>query len=100
MARRKVYVVDDEEPIRRAACLLLKVSGFDATSFEAGSALLNVADSLIPGAILLDLRMPDMDGIEIQQRLSDGKSVHPVVIMTGHGDLQSAISALEGGAVA
>lgn len=99
MARRKVYVVDDEEPIRRAACLLLKISGFEPTSFDTGSALLNVADALMPGCVLLDMRMPEIDGIEIQRALGERGSVHPIVIMTGHGDVQSAVAAFEGGAV-
>ena len=100
MAGRKVYVVDDEEAIRRSACLLLKVWGYDPTPFESGSALLNVAEALIPGCILLDIRMPESDGIEVQRALAELGSVHPVVIMTGHGDVQAALAALDGGAVA
>ena len=97
---RKVYLVDDEAPIRRSLSLLLKVAGFDVIAFETGSALLDVADALMPGCILLDLRMPNMDGVEVQRALGERGNGHPVVIMTGHGELQSAVSAFEAGAVA
>jgi two-component system response regulator FixJ len=100
MAKRRVYVVDDEEPIRRSASLLLKVAGLDPEAFEAGQALLDVVDALVPGAILLDMRMPGLDGIEVQRALRERGSPHPVVIMTGHGDLNAAVTALESGAVA
>lgn len=100
MARRRVYIVDDEEPIRRSASLLLKVAGLDAHAFDSGKALLAVADALLPGAILLDMRMPDLDGIEVQRALRERNAPHPVIIMTGHGDVQAAVSAFESGAVA
>lgn len=100
MARRNVYVVDDEEPVRRALKLMLSVSGYAVTTFESGASLLNVAEALVPGAVLLDIRMPDMNGIEIQGRLAGRGIALPIIVMTGHGDLAVACSALEHGAVA
>jgi len=100
MARRTVYVVDDEEPVRRALKLMLSVSGYAVTTFDSGASLLNVAEALVPGALLLDVRMPDMDGIEIQGRLAGRGTALPIIVMTGHGDLAVASSALQRGAVA
>jgi two-component system response regulator FixJ len=100
MAGRCIYVVDDEEPVRRALKLMLSVSGFSVTTFDSGAALLDAAETLAPGAVLLDVRMPDMDGMEVQRRLSSRHIALPVIVMTGHGDLAVACSALQGGAVA
>lgn len=99
MAKRPVYIVDDEEPIRRSACLLLKVSGFAPDGFEDGRAFLDRHSTLDPGCVLLDIRMPDLDGIAVQRRLAEQESPHAAVIMTGHGDVASAVAALDAGAV-
>lgn len=100
MAKRTVHVVDDEEPVRRSLALMLKVSGYAVSTFDSGAALLDAADALVPGALLLDIRMPDIDGIEVQKHLASRGVGLPVVVMTGHGDLSIAASALQAGAVA
>lgn len=99
MTKRIVYVVDDEEPIRRSLRLMLSVQGYAVTLFESGPALLGVVDALMPGCVLLDVRMPEMDGIEVQRHLAARTAGLPVVVMTGHGDLTIAVSALQNGAV-
>ena len=100
MVKRTVYVVDDEEPVRRALKLMLSVSGYAVTTFDSGASLLNVVEALVPGVVLLDIRMPDMDGVELQGRLVGQGIALPIIIMTGHGDLAVACSALQRGAVA
>ena len=100
MARRTVHVVDDEEPVRRSLKMMLSVNGYSVSTFESGASLLNVAEALVPGALLLDIRMPEMDGIEVQRHLATRQIDLPVVVMTGHGDLSLAVAALQGGAVA
>jgi two-component system response regulator FixJ len=100
MTKRSVYVVDDEEPVRNSLKMMLSVSGYAATTFDSGASLLNVAEALVPGAVLLDLRMPDMDGLQIQRSLAERRIALPVIVMTGHGDLAVAASALQTGAVA
>ena len=100
MAKRTVHVVDDEEPVRRSLKMMLSVNGYSVSTFESGASLLNVAEALVPGALLLDIRMPEMDGIEVQRHLATRQIELPVVVMTGHGDLSLAIAALQGGAVA
>ncbi len=99
MAKRHVHVVDDEEPVRRSLSLMLKVSGYSVTSFESGAALLEAAETLVPGVLLLDVRMPDIDGIEVQRRLVTRRIDLPAVVMTGHGDLSVALAAIQAGAV-
>ena len=99
MAKRPVYVVDDEEPIRRSASLLLKVSGFTPSAFDCGPSFLDAQAELEPGCVLLDIRMPGLDGIAVQRRLADVDSAHATVVMTGHGDVSSAVAALEAGAI-
>lgn len=96
---RRVYVVDDEEPIRRSACLLLKIADFAPDAFDCGRDFIEAESSLDPGCVLLDIRMPDLDGIAVQRLLTERESSHATVIMTGHGDVGSAIAALEAGAV-
>lgn len=100
MAKRIVHVVDDEEPVRRSLKMMLSVSGYSVSTFESGVSLLDAAEALVPGALLLDIRMPEMDGIEVQRHLARRHIDLPVVVMTGHGDLSVALAALEAGAVA
>jgi two-component system response regulator FixJ len=99
MTKLPVYVVDDEEPIRRSACLLLKVAGFAPDPFESGRVFLEAEAKLEPGCVLLDIRMPDIDGITVQRQLVERGSRHATVIVTGHGDVASAVAALDAGAV-
>ena len=94
-----VYVVDDDEAIRRSAGFMLKTSGFRVRSFESGLELLKEVRSLEPGCILLDIRMPGMDGLDVQRALRDEGVSLPVVIMTGHGDVNIAVQAMKAGAV-
>jgi len=96
---RLIHLVDDDEAIRRSAGFMLKTSGFRVQSYESGDHLLKSAASLEPGCILLDIRMPGMDGLELQQALKERGVGLPVVIMTGHGDVTLAVQAMKAGAV-
>ena len=96
---RLIHLVDDDEAIRRSAGFMLKTSGFRVQSYESGDHLLKGAASLEPGCILLDIRMPGMDGLEVQQALKEKGVGLPVVIMTGHGDVTLAVQAMKAGAV-
>lgn len=99
MAGRPVYVVDDEDPIRRSACMLLRISGFAPQAFGDGRSFIEAQQGLDPGCILLDIRMPELDGIAVQRLLLEQKSPHSTVVMTGHGDVTAAVAALDAGAV-
>ena len=95
---RIVHLVDDDEAIRRSASFMLKTSGFIVQTFVSGSELLKQR-ALAPGCILLDVRMPDMDGIEVQQALHARGVTFPVIVMTGHGDVDVAVQAMKHGAI-
>jgi two-component system response regulator FixJ len=96
---RLVHLVDDDEAIRRSVGFMLKTSGFEVRSYDSGVALLKSAAELEPGCILLDIRMPAMDGLEVQEALRGKGVALPVIIMTGHGDVSLAVQAMKAGAV-
>ena len=96
---RLVHLVDDDEAIRRSVGFMLKTSGYHVRTYESGVALLKGAPHLEPGCVLLDIRMPGMDGLEVQQALQDRGVGLPVIIMTGHGDVALAVKAMKAGAV-
>jgi two-component system response regulator FixJ len=94
-----VHLVDDEDAIRRSAGFMLKTSGYRVRPFASGVELLKQARALEPGCILLDIRMPGMDGLEVQQALREAGVALPVIIMTGHGDIGVAVRAMKAGAI-
>lgn len=96
---RLIHLVDDDEAIRRSAGFMLKTSGFRVHTYENGAELLKAAHDLEPGCILLDIRMPGLDGLEVQRTLRDKGVTLPVIIMTGHGDVSLAVQAMKAGAV-
>lgn len=93
-----VHIVDDGPAIRDSLGLLLEPSGFDARTYDSAKAFL--AASRGPGGcVLMDVRMPEIDGLELQQRL-DERGIHlPVIVMTGQGDVPLAVRAVKAGAV-
>jgi two-component system response regulator FixJ len=96
---RLVHLVDDDEAIRRSVGFMLKTSGFHVRTYESGIELLKSASNLEEGCILLDIRMPAMDGLEVQRTLRDKGVSLPVIIMTGHGDVTLAVQAMKAGAI-
>lgn len=96
---RLVYLVDDDAAVRRSVGFMLKTSGFQVRSYETGVDMLRSAATLDDGCILLDIRMPGMDGLEVQRALQEKGVVLPVIIMTGHGDVGLAVKAMKAGAV-
>ena len=98
-ATRVVHLVDDDEAVRRSAGFMLKTSGYLVHAYQSGVELLKAAGDLSPGCILLDIRMPGLDGLEVQQALHDKGISLPVIIMTGHGDISLAVRAMKAGAV-
>lgn len=93
-----VHVVDDDEAIRRSVAFLLKTSGYVVKLYASGTEFLKEAARVERGCILLDVRMPDIDGLEVQQRLRELGVMLPVIIMTGHGDIDMAVRAMKAGA--
>ena len=99
MADKQTYIVDDDEAIRRSLTFMLKTSGYTVEQFTCGEEFLEAAPKLAPGCVLLDIRMPGMDGLEVQQSMAQAGVPLPVVIMTGHGDVNLAVRAMKAGAI-
>jgi two-component system, LuxR family, response regulator FixJ len=95
---RKVYVVDDERFIRRSLERLLRSADYDVLSFESPRTFIAAAPVLDFGCVLLDLKMPEMTGLEVQEQLNAGRVSLPVVMMSGHGDVCVAVKAMKAGA--
>jgi two-component system response regulator FixJ len=98
-AERVIYIVDDDPAIRRSLERLLDAAGFQVASYATPKAFLDVAGDLPAGCALLDLRMPGMDGLEVQAHLLLINPDLPVIVMTGQGDVQVAVRAMKAGAV-
>lgn len=96
---RLVHIVDDDEAIRRSVGFALKTSGFQVRVYENGNEIVKEAPDLATGCILLDIRMPGMDGLEVQEALKSKGVTLPVIIMTGHGDVGLAVRAMKAGAI-
>lgn len=96
---RLVHLVDDDEAVRRSASFMLRDSGYSVKTYASGADLLAHSDELEIGCILLDVRMPVLDGLEVQQELKDRNVRLPIIVMTGHGDVGVAVQAMKVGAV-
>jgi two-component system, LuxR family, response regulator FixJ len=97
--KKLIHVVDDEDSIRRSVSFMLKTSGYEVETWNSGQAFLRDVKHAEHGCILLDVRMPEIDGLEVQRALAERGATMPVVIMTGHGDISIAIRAMKAGAV-
>lgn len=98
ITEQTVYIVDDEEPVRKALCFLTKSDGLKYESFETARAFLDALDRIKNGCLLLDVCMPDMTGLELQEVLRERKAEIPVIVITGHADVATAVQAMKAGA--
>jgi two-component system, LuxR family, response regulator FixJ len=94
-----VSVVDDDEAMRDSLLLLLHSEGIAAKAFASADQFLRDSDPNRPGCLLVDVRMPGMTGLELLDRLQKAGSPLPVIIITGHGDVPMAVTALKAGAL-
>lgn len=97
--RARVYIIDDDDAVRDSLRLQLEATGYEVAAFPSAVGFLQIARTLQPGCIISDVQMPEMDGMELQQRLSEMKLDFPVVIVTGHADVALAVRAMKAGAV-
>ncbi len=97
--RKLVHIVDDEGAIRRSASFMLKTSGYAVQTWPTGVAFLKEVRHMPAGCVLLDVRMPEMDGLEVQQALIERGVTMPIIILTGHADISIAVRAMKAGAV-
>jgi two-component system, LuxR family, response regulator FixJ len=96
---RLVHVVDDEDAVRRSLDFALRTAGFEVEKWPDGQAFLKGADRSAPACVLLDVRMPGMDGLQVQQEMATLGLNLPVIVLTGHGDIATAVEAMQAGAV-
>jgi FixJ family two-component response regulator len=93
-----VYIVDDDDAVRNSLRLLLKSVGLAAVAIPTAQEFLSTYDPQQPGCLILDVRMPGMSGLELQQQLNLRGAVIPVIFITGHGDIPMAVEAMQHGA--
>jgi len=93
-----VYIVDDDEAVRSSLRLLLKSVGLTPNAMGSAREFLTKYDPLQPGCLVLDVRMPEMSGLELQEQLNLQGAIIPVIFITGHGDVPMAVEAMQAGA--
>ena len=94
-----VFVVDDELSMRKALLRILRLSGLNAVAFASAQEFFECHDPSTPGCLVLDLAMPGLNGLELQEALAARDSLLPIIFVTGHGDLSSGVTAMKRGAV-
>jgi FixJ family two-component response regulator len=94
----RVFLVDDQAEILKALSRLLCSAGFEVTTFESAPEFLDSGNADAPGCLVLDLSMPGMTGLALQQSLTLRASVLPIVFLTGHGDIDAGVRAMKLGA--
>jgi two-component system response regulator FixJ len=94
-----VYVVDDDEAVRDGLSGLLDAGGYTCRTFSSAQDFLQAAPTLRPGCLIADIRMPGMDGLELQRRLVEQSLPFPLIVVTGHGDVPLAVRAMKAGAL-
>lgn len=97
--RRVVHVVDDDEGVRRSLDFLLSNSGYEVHRWDKAEAFLKGAGKMQDACALLDIRMPGIDGLDLQQQMQEHGFNFPVIILSGHGDIAMAVKAMQAGAV-
>jgi len=99
MSEPVVHVIDDDEAMRQSLDFLLDSAGFSARTYESALQLLARTEDLEPGVIVTDVRMPEMNGLELVRRLKSVGAPHPIIVITGHGDVPLAVEAMKAGVV-
>jgi FixJ family two-component response regulator len=94
-----VFVVDDDDSVRRSLSRLIRSAGWRVETFPTARAFLDYPPPDRPGCLVLDLRLPGVSGLELQQSLVEAGRDIPIVFITGHGDVPSSVRAMKGGAV-
>ena len=93
-----VVVVDDDISVRESLELLIQNEGWEPALFESAQAFLAQLPSVAPSCLILDVNLPDLSGLDIQQRISDNNSSTPIIFITGYGDIPTSVRAMKAGA--
>jgi two-component system response regulator FixJ len=99
MSDHAVHLIDDDDAVREAVTLLLAEAGFSVRNYKSGLDFLAAHRTEAPGCIVSDIRMPGLDGLELQAQLRASGGVAPIIFITGHGDIPMAVRALRAGAM-
>mgnify|MGYP006420796953 CR=1 FL=1 len=99
MSSEQVYIVDDDPDVREATSFLVITAGYAAVSFETPEELLDRIAKDTAGCLILDLRLPGMNGLELQRELAGREIRLPIIFITGHGDIPMAVEAVNAGAL-
>jgi len=99
MEEQTVFVVDDDAAVRDSIAELAESVGLKTEGYESASAFLEAFEPERPGCLVLDVRMAEMSGLELQRRLNERGAGIPVILLTGHGDVPMALQAMKAGAV-
>lgn len=94
-----VFIVEDDEAVRDSLRLMLESLGHKVASYGRADEFLESYDPELPGCLVLDIRMPGMNGMELQRKLNAMTSILPIIFVTGHGDVPMAVEAMQQGAV-
>jgi RNA polymerase sigma factor (sigma-70 family) len=94
-----VYIVEDDDAFRGSVARLIQVSGFAVEAYACAEDFLARADIRYPGCLLLDVWLPDIDGLSLQKSLKENGCYLPIVFMTGHGDIPKSVNAIKNGAI-
>ena len=94
-----VHVIDDDEAMRDSLSFLLRSADFDVKTYPSAKAFIEILARGIQGCVITDVRMPEMSGIDLLRHLRDASITLPVIVITGHGDIQLAVEAMKTGAV-
>lgn len=97
MVEATVHVIDDDEAMRDSLSFLLDAASLPNRTYESALQFLDQLDQLTPGCIVTDVRMPDMNGLELVRRLKERGVGHPMIVITGHGDVPLAVEAMKAG---
>lgn len=95
---RDIHLVDDDEAIRHSASFMLRHAGFNVRTYKDGLQFLDAIDPSSRGCVLLDVRMPGIDGLGVLRVLGEKGITLPVIVLTGHGDVSVAVEAMKSGA--
>lgn len=99
MTEPVVHVIDDDEAMRESLAFLLDTAGFTAKTYESAVEFLEQIEALPEGCIVTDVRMPELSGLDLVRRLNALGLKHPVIVITGHGDVPLAVEAMKAGVV-
>lgn len=94
-----IHLIDDDDGVRQSLAFSLTTAGLAVRAYESAVAFLEALPGLQPGCVVTDVRMPGIDGLELQRRLNEQAVNLPVIVITGHGDVRLAVEAMKAGAI-